>query len=309
MNIIPFVYIFSLYVLFTPGILFKKNNNVIINALLFAIVWYITFDFVERNQEYMSQDMDVDVDGLKDLVDSLNKEINEKVINVDVKNEYITTPATDNSGIIQLCEEKIQEIADYKQQIEDLSTQLASYAGTRDLIASLKNTVSRLEEKEAELMNQLDLADETIANQQTTIVGKDDQIEVLDQSIQQKDGTIQTQTETINSKNNKISNLNSNIGQKNSQINHLNSNIGQKNSQINHLNNNIWQQNNEINNLNSSVSQKNAEINNLNNIINQKNAEISNLNNRTCDPPPCPACNPRTVYVPQSPPQPRCTIM
>jgi chromosome segregation ATPase len=286
MNIIPFVYIFSLYVLFTPGILFKKNNNVIINALLFAIVWYITFDFVERNQEYMSQDMDVDVDGLKDLVDSLNKEINEKVINVDVKNEYITTPATDNSGIIQLCEEKIQEIADYKQQIEDLSTQLASYAGTRELIASLKNTVSRLEEKEAELMKQLDLANETIANQQTTIVGKDDQIEVLDQSIQQKDGTIQTQTETINSKNNKISNLNNNIGQKNSQINHLNRNIGQKNSQINHLNRNIGQlnsnighKNNEINYLSYNIGQKNIQINNLQHTIWQQNSEISELNN------------------------------
>jgi chromosome segregation ATPase len=286
MNIIPFVYIFSLYVLFTPGILFKKNNNVIINALLFAIVWYITFDFVERNQEYMSQDMDVDVDGLKDLVDSLNKEINEKVINVDVKNEYITTPATDNSGIIQLCEEKIQEIADYKQQIEDLSTQLASYAGTRELIASLKNTVSRLEEKEAELMKQLDLANETIANQQTTIVGKDDQIEVLDQSIQQKDGTIQTQTETINSKNNKISNLNNNIGQKNSQINHLNNNIGQKNSQINHLNSNIGQlnsnighKNNEINYLSYNIGQKNIQINNLQHTIWQQNSEISELNN------------------------------
>ena len=286
MNIIPFVYIFSLYVLFTPGILFKKNNNVIINALLFAIVWYITFDFVERNPEYMSQDMDVDVDGLKDLVDSLNKEINEKVINVDVKNEYITTPATDNSGIIQLCEEKIQEIADYKQQIEDLSTQLASYAGTRELIASLKNTVSRLEEKEAELMKQLDLANETIANQQTTIVGKDDQIEVLDQSIQQKDATIQTNTETINLKNNKISNLNNNIGQKNSQINHLNRNIGQKNSQINHLNRNIGQlnsnighKNNEINYLSYNIGQKNIQINNLQHTIWQQNSEISELNN------------------------------
>ena len=271
MNIIPFVYIFSLYVLFTPGILFKKNNN-IINALLFAIVWYITFDFVERNPEYMSQDMDVDVDGLKDLVDSLNKEINEKVINVDVKNEYITTPATDNSGIIQLCEEKIQEIVDYKQQIEDLSTQLASYAGTRELIASLKNTVSRLEEKEAELMNQLDLANETIANQKTTIVGKDNQIEVLDQSIQQKDGTIQTQTETINSKNNKI-------GQKNSQINHLNNNIGQKNNEINNLNNNIWHQNNEINDLQYTIGQQNTQIYNLQYTIGQQNSEISMLNN------------------------------
>ena len=292
MNIIPFVYIFSLYVLLSPGILFKKNNNIILNALLFSIVWYITFDFVERNQEFMSQDMDVDVDGLKDLVDSLNNEIHEKVINVDVKNEYINNPETDNSGIIKLCEEKIQEIAEYKQQIEDLNTQLASYAGTRELIASLKTTVSQLEEKKAELMNQLDLANETIANQQTTITGKDDQIEVLDQNIQQKDGTIQTQTETINSKNDKISNLKNTISGNNNQINNLNAGINRKNSQIN--------------NLNSSVSQKNTQINNLNYSVNQKNAEISNLNNRTCDPPPCPACNPRTVYVPQSHP---CTIM
>ena len=307
MNIIPFVYIFSLYVLLSPGILFKKNNNIILNALLFSIVWYITFDFVERNQEYMSQDMDVDVDGLKDLVDSLNNEIHEKVINVDVKNEYINNPATDNSGIIKLCEEKIQEIAEYKQQIEDLNTQLASYAGTRELIASLKTTVSQLEEKKAELMNQLDLANETIANQQTTITGKDDQIEVLDQNIQQKDGTIQTQTETINSKNDKISNLKNTISGNNNQINNLNDGINRKNSQINNLNYSVSQKNTQINNLNYSVSQKNAEISNLNNIINQKNAEISNLNNRTCDPPPCPACNPRTVYVPQ--PQPICTIM
>ena len=80
MNIIPFIYIFSLYVLFTPGILFKKNNNVIINALLFAIVLYFTMDFVKQNQEYMSQNTEVDVDRFKDLVNSLNEEIYEKVI-------------------------------------------------------------------------------------------------------------------------------------------------------------------------------------------------------------------------------------
>ena len=59
-------------------------------------------DFVKQNQEYMSQNTGVDVDGLKDLVNSLNEEIYEKVINVNVKNEYVTNPATDNSGIIQL---------------------------------------------------------------------------------------------------------------------------------------------------------------------------------------------------------------
>ena len=40
-------------------------------------------DFVKQNQEYMSQNTGVDVDGLKDLVNSLNEEIYEKV-----KNEY-----------------------------------------------------------------------------------------------------------------------------------------------------------------------------------------------------------------------------
>ena len=294
MNIIPFIYIFSLYVLFTPGILFKKNNNVIINASLFAIVLYFTMDFVKQNQEYMSQNTEVDVDGFKDLVNSLNEEIYEKVINVNVKNEYVTNPATDNSGIIQLCEEKIQEIANYKQQIEDLNTQLASYAGTRELIASLKNTVSQLEEKKTELMNQLELANETIANQQSTISGKDDQIEVLDKSIIDKDGIIQTKTETIDQKNNTIGQKNNTIDQKNNtigqknntidqknnRIGRLNRNINEKNNRIGRLNRNINEKNNTINSLSGTINGKNNTINSLNGTINEKNTTINNLNNK-----------------------------
>ena len=284
MNIIPFIYIFSLYVLFTPGILFKKNNSVIINALLFAIVLYFTMDFVKQNQEYMSQNTGVDVDGLKDLVNSLNEEIYEKVIKVDVKNEYVTNPATDNSGIVKLCEEKIQDIANYKQQIEDLNTQLTSYAGTRELIASLKNTVSQLEEKKAELMNQLDLANETIANQQSTIRGKDDQIEVLDESIINKDGTIQTKTETIDRKNNTIQRKNNTIQRKNNKIQRKNNRIGHlsgtisgKNNTINSLNGTVSGQNNTINSLNGTINGKNNTINSLSGTISGKNNTINSL--------------------------------
>ena len=286
MSIVLFIYVFSLYVLFTPGVILnKRNNHGLINAILFSIVWYITFDFVERNQEYMTQGDEVDVNGLNDLVNSLNEEVREKIINVRVNNEYVVSPASDNSGIIELCEQKIQEIADYKQKIEDLTAKLASYAGTRELIASLKNTVSQLEEKKAELMNQLDLVNEIINNQKTTIDGKDDQLEVLDQSIQQKDGTIQTQTETIDSKNVNIVDLNGTIrGQTNT--------INGKNNTINNLSGTINGKNNTINSLSGTINGHNNTINSLNSQINQKNNQINRCYSwQPCPPTYCPPPN------------------
>jgi len=281
MSIVLFIYVFSLYVLFTPGVILnKRNNHGLINAILFSIVWYITFDFVERNQECMTQGDEVDVNGLNDLVNSLNEEVREKIINVRVNNEYVVSPASDNSGIIELCEQKIQEIAEYKQKIEDLTAKLASYAGTRELIASLKNTVSQLEEKKAELMKQLDLANEIINNQKTTIDGKDDQLEVLDQSIQQKDGTIQTQTETIDSKNVNIVDLNGTINGNNNTIRGQTNTINGKNNTINSLNGTINGQTNTINSLSGTINGKNNTINSLNSQINQKNNTINSLNSQ-----------------------------
>lgn len=277
MNIIPFVYIFSLYVLFTPGVLFKRKSSFeFINALLFSIIWYFTFGFVEQNQEYMSPNVEVDVDGLKDLVNSLNDEIHEKVINVDVKNEYITNPATDNSGIVEICEEKIQEIADYKKQIEDLNAKLAHYDGTLELIASLESTIKQLEEKQEDLMNEIDLANQTIANQKTTIQGKDDQIGVLDGTIQHQDGTIQSQAETIDINNQNIIDLRGNIKSKNQQINNLNSTLD---STVKTYKNQIQQKINEINRLAGIIRTRDTTIRNKDNDIRYRDNVIRNKDN------------------------------
>jgi DNA repair exonuclease SbcCD ATPase subunit len=274
MNIIPFVYIFSLYVLFTPGVLFKRKSSFeFINALLFSIIWYFTFGFVEQNQEYMSPNVEVDVDGLKDLVNSLNDEIHEKVINVDVKNEYITNPATDNSGIVEICEEKIQEIADYKKQIEDLNAKLAHYDGTLELIASLESTIKQLEEKQEDLMNEIDMANQTIANQKSTIQGKDDQIGVLDGTIQHQDGTIQSQAETIDINKQNIINLRGNVKSKNQQINNLNSTLD---STVKTYKNQIQQKINEINRLAGIIRTRDTTIRNKNNVIRNKDNECAN---------------------------------
>ena len=277
MNIIPFVYIFSLYVLFTPGVLFKRKSSFeFINALLFSIIWYFTFGFVEQNQEYMSQNVEVDVDGLKDLVNSLNDEIHEKVINVDVKNEYITNPATDNSGIVEICEEKIQEIADYKKQIEDLNAKLAYYDGTTELIASLESTIKQLEEKQEDLMNEIDLANQTIANQKSTIQGKDDQIDVLDGTIQHQDGTIQSQAETIDINKQNIINLRGNVKSKNQQINNLNSTLD---STVKTYKNQIQQKINEINRLAGIIRTRDTTIRNKDNAIRNRDNVIKNKDN------------------------------
>lgn len=277
MNIIPFVYIFSLYVLFTPGVLFKRKSSFeFINALLFSIIWYFTFGFVEQNQEYMSPNVEVDVDGLKDLVNSLNDEIHEKVINVDVKNEYITNPATDNSGIVEICEEKIQEIADYKKQIEDLNAKLAYYDGTTELIASLESTIKQLEEKQEDLMNEIDLANQTIANQKSTIQGKDDQIGVLDGTIQHQDGTIQSQAETIDINKQNIINLRGNVKSKNQQINNLNTTLD---STVKTYRNQIQQKINEINRLAGIIRTRDTTIRNKDNDIRYRDNQIRHRDN------------------------------
>ena len=213
MNFLSFIYLFSLYVLFVPGIMYK-NKHMLLHALLFTIILYFTFDFVYKTRESMNSD----ISKLHGLVNTLNKEINDKIINANVTNVYNITPESDNSGIVELCEQTISQIEGYKKQVEDLTEQLSQYEGNKELILSLHNTIIRLNEEQESLETKIEYANEVISNQQNTIEGRNKEISVLDETVSDKENTIDFQDNTIDEKDGKMGNLNTTIEIRNSTI-------------------------------------------------------------------------------------------
>ena len=275
MNYLLFIYIFAIFVLFSPSILFKKIN--IIHAFCGSIILYFTYDIIYKNQEYMTPQLKVDVNGLQDLVNSLNEEVYEKIINVDVTNEYTINPAKDNSVIVEECREKIDEIVEYKKKIEHLTEELSFYEGTRDLIVSLENTVENLEKKQDELETQLKLANDTIDIQLDTIDGKINQIKSMDDQIIAYDGDISGNQVTIREKNTDINNLNTTIAQRNFTIDTKIKEINELLKKINIKKTTIKGQTDDINKKNNTIASHNRNIKSLNDNINDKNKSMKKL--------------------------------
>ena len=276
MNYLLFIYIFAIFVLFSPSILFKKIN--IIHAFCFSIILYFTYDIIYKNQEYMTPQLKVDVNGLHDLVNSLNEEVYEKIINVDVTNEYTIDPAKDNSVVVEECREKIDEIVEYKKKIEHLSEELSFYEGTRDLIVSLENTVKNLEKKQDELEKQLELANDTIDIQLDTIDGKTNQIKSIGEQITGYDGDISGNQVTIRGKNADINNLNTKLAQRNFTLDEKIKKINELLEQIKLKETTIKGQTDDITEKDNTITSRNRDIKSLNDTINKKKNRMKKLN-------------------------------
>lgn len=101
---INFIYLFALYILLIPGFLIKQHKKChLLYSLLFVIIFFITYELVNMNLESMSgntMDVDIESGNIKDLVGSIEK--NSKLIDVDVQNTIVTTPAIDTTGITEI---------------------------------------------------------------------------------------------------------------------------------------------------------------------------------------------------------------
>ena len=294
MNFLSFIYLFSLYVLFVPGIMYK-NKHMLLHALLFTIILYFTFDFVYKTRESMNSD----ISKLHGLVNTLNKEINDKIINANVTNVYNITPESDNSGIVELCEQTISQIEGYKKQVEDLTEQLSQYEGTKELILSLHNTIIRLNEQQQSLETKIEYANEVISNQENTIEGRNKEISVLDETVSDKENTIDFQDNTIDEKDGKMGNLNTTIEIRNSTIINkdikIGSLLGDNTSKQGEINNNklilserdgtigikddeiTKTKNDIITNIDDNIKQIEGNIKNHGSIIDKQNKSIKDL--------------------------------
>lgn len=225
----------------------------------------------------MTPQLKVDVNGLHGLVNSLNEEVYEKIINVDVTNEYTIDPAKDNSVVVEECREKIDEIVEYKKKIEHLSEELSFYEGTRDLIVSLENTVKNLEKKQDELEKQLELANDTIDIQLDTIDGKINQIKSMGEQITGYDGDISGNQVTIREKNADINNLNTKLAQRNFTLDEKIKKINELLEQIKLKETTIKGQTDDITEKDNTIASHNRNIKSLNDNINDKNKSMKKL--------------------------------
>lgn len=226
----------------------------------------------------MTPQLKVDVNGLQDLVNSLNEEVYEKIINVDVTNEYTIDPAKDNSVVVEECREKIDEIVEYKKKIEHLSEELSFYEGTRDLIVSLENTVKNLEKKQDELEKQLELANDTIDIQLDTIDGKINQIKSMGEQIIGYDGDISGNQVTIREKNADINNLNTKLAQRNFTLDEKIKKINELLKQLKLKERTIKGQTDDITKKDNTITSRNRDIKSLNDKMNEKKNRMKKLN-------------------------------
>ena len=286
---INFIYLFALYILLIPGFLIKQHKKChLLYSLLFVIIFFITYELVNMNLESMSgntMDVDIESGNIKDLVGSIEK--NSKLIDVDVQNTIVTTPAIDTTGITDVCEKKIKEIANFKQQISDLTGELDKFSGTEELVANLKNSVSTLQKKQNNLYKQLNNASETIENKNKSIDSMGDQISNLqgtitikDTTINEKDGTIDEKVDDIKELNDEIDKQKDTISEKDGVISKNNTTISGKTSEINTLMRNLRILNEEMRGQTSELNKDNSDLSQTQQELNSKNNTINGLKNK-----------------------------
>lgn len=108
MKLLLLLYIFVLFILFSPGILFKSNY--IVHSLCFSIILYLTYDLVKfSNTEPLKGD----------------DEKNDSGLNVNISNIHESSPSNNVLGELML--DAYQKVSELKQNITDLNVMLDSY--------------------------------------------------------------------------------------------------------------------------------------------------------------------------------------
>ena len=146
MNILSNIFIFSLFILFTPGIFIEKTNDFgyLLHSVLFLIVFYFILPIVNNEKEFYT----IQVDGINNLVNLVDKYNKEKETNIDIQNEI---KGTEDSGA-----ECWNSLGKTQKDLEVLKLQLNSYDGTWSNIDSLEKEIVTYKEKIASLEKTID---------------------------------------------------------------------------------------------------------------------------------------------------------
>ena len=146
MNILSNIFIFSLFILFTPGIFIEKTKDFgyLLHSVLFLIVFYFILPIVNNEKEFYT----IQVDGINNLVNLVDKYNKEKETNIDIQNEI---KGTEDSGA-----ECWNALGKTQKDLEVLKLQLNSYDGTWSNIESLEKEIVTYKEKIASLEKTID---------------------------------------------------------------------------------------------------------------------------------------------------------
>jgi len=149
MSILLFIYIFAIFVLLSPSILFK--THLLIHSLCFALIIYFTHNLVLLSGK----------ENMKALKTE-QSDINDHELNVSFSNN---TRRSEKSNILgQMMIEAFERVAELKTNIQKLKTMIKAYSGTTEELAELKKlfyeTTGKLTQLEEKLIKFNDMEKE-----------------------------------------------------------------------------------------------------------------------------------------------------
>lgn len=149
MSIILFLYIFALFVLFSPSILFK--THLLLHSLSFVLIMYFTYDLVLLIRKE-------DMRGLE----TEQNEIYDHELNVSFSNKHTSAPKSNILG--QMMIDAFERVAEIKTNINKLKTMIKAYSGTDEELAEIKKlfqeTKGKLKQVEEKLVKFNDMRKE-----------------------------------------------------------------------------------------------------------------------------------------------------
>ena len=138
------IYIFILYILFTPGIFLKSYYHGFANSLLFSLILYATGYLFHVNESF---ELNLEVAGANNLVD-FKKETNDN-IDVTYNNDLYVKPKDFSTGneYINILNETTPEIikeTNIKDEISNVKGLTKEVADLRDKITNLNDEIDQM---------------------------------------------------------------------------------------------------------------------------------------------------------------------
>lgn len=272
MNLTSYLYIFALAVLCNPGLFIKdKSPHYILYSLIFTLVLYITFDFVNTNTENYEQ-YNVDVKGVDSLVDLIKMQggTNEPK-KIDITNQLFQETGAEEANCWNA-------LGKNQKELEIIKVQLDSYAGSKESVDKLNNQLDSQKKEFEKLQEELKGFEGTTTEiDQINIQIKKYQTEI-DKLKQQL--SLYNQTEkTVGNVNNQISKVQTVITDLNTKISTCNTLNTGKEENITNLTGNISEQASTITSLESRKTTLTNDITSQGNTIRSLESRKENLTN------------------------------
>ena len=240
MKLLSFIYIFALTIICCPGI-FIKYKNLLLHALIFVIIFYFTFDFVNKDVENYEQ-YNVNIQGVDSLVDLLKSNENQPK-QIDINNnlfqnkgaseancwnalgknqkdlEIIKVQLNSYAGKVSTTDELNKQLENQKEEVEQLQEKLKGYEGTKTEIDQINSQIKKYQTEIDKLQQQINIYNQSestigdvnkqIAKVQTAITDLNVKITTCNDVNKEKESNITKLTTLITNQNSKIKDLES----------------------------------------------------------------------------------------------------